>query len=58
VKQNRPSRGWGEIFAGFDDGPSLVNGINKTPTLPAGAYAILREAHTHVRARKPQSTRW
>jgi hypothetical protein len=29
------------IFAGFDDGPSFVNGINKSLTLPAGAYAIV-----------------
>lgn len=29
-----------KIFAGFDDGPGFVSGIEKTLTLPAGAYAI------------------
>ncbi len=30
----------GRIFAGFDDGPYLVNGLSRRLTLPPGAYAI------------------
>ena len=30
----------GRIFAGFDDGPYLVNGLSRRLTLPPGAYSI------------------
>ena len=30
----------GRIFAGFDDGPSLVNNLSRRLALPPGAYAI------------------
>jgi len=44
----------GRIFAGFDDGPGLANGLSRRLPLPPGAYAIAAKLTLTAKPETPQ----